>query len=143
MAKKIDNSGDIYLLSLDTFMILSVVGLSLGMVFFLLNPNFKSQSYIPDSNFIKLSYTFSSDEFLKISKGPLAEFKTEVANEWELEYEDKTFVMNASSSDGFSYIECVLQDDNYKYLDIDIMLKFIKNVESLDFFSGKNYKRLK
>ena len=36
-----DHSGDIYLLSLDTFMIMSVVGLSLGMIFFLLNPSFK------------------------------------------------------------------------------------------------------
>jgi hypothetical protein len=41
--KRFDNTeGEIYLISLDTFMIMSVVGLSLGMVFFLLNPSFKS-----------------------------------------------------------------------------------------------------
>ena len=37
-----ETEGEIYLISLDTFMIMSVVGLSLGMVFFLLNPSFKS-----------------------------------------------------------------------------------------------------
>ena len=40
MRRKDDGSGDVYLLSLDTFMIMSVL-VYLGMIFFLLNPSFK------------------------------------------------------------------------------------------------------
>ena len=49
MRRRDDGSGDIYLLSLDTFMIMSVVGLSLGMIFFLLNPSFKKGKDDTDS----------------------------------------------------------------------------------------------
>ena len=33
------DTGEIYLLSLDTFMIMAVMGLTLGTIFFIINPN--------------------------------------------------------------------------------------------------------
>lgn len=37
-----DNSSQIYLLSLDTFMIMTVMGITLGIIFFILNPTLNS-----------------------------------------------------------------------------------------------------
>lgn len=42
MRKNNDNSSQIYLLSLDTFMIMTVMGITLGIIFFILNPTLNS-----------------------------------------------------------------------------------------------------
>ena len=42
MRNKGDNSSQIYLLSLDTFMIMTVMGITLGIIFFILNPTLNS-----------------------------------------------------------------------------------------------------
>ena len=46
------DTGEIYLLSLDTFMIMAVMGLTLGTIFFIVNPNL-SLTLNPDSERIE------------------------------------------------------------------------------------------
>lgn len=66
MRRKDDGGGDVYLLSLDTFMIMSVVGLSLGMIFFLLNPSFKDGE--AGIKIEMITYEIDENEFFILEK---------------------------------------------------------------------------
>ena len=53
MDKRENTISQIYLLSLDTFMIMTVMGITLGIIFFILNPTLNSgvTVYVPELEF--------------------------------------------------------------------------------------------
>jgi len=57
-------TGDIYLLSLDTFMIMAVMGITLGIMFFVLNPSLALGP--PPVVTTTIKYELSNEQFLEL-----------------------------------------------------------------------------
>ena len=75
------DTGIIYLLSLDTFMLMSVLGITVGMIFIILNPSVKLLSPPPRED---INYKLPANEFNDLSKCILEEEKID-DNYWEIE----------------------------------------------------------
>ena len=58
------DTGEIYLLSLDTFMIMAVMGLTLGTIFFIVNPNL---SFIPNPVSERIEAFISNEDLTYLS----------------------------------------------------------------------------
>lgn len=132
MRRKDDGSGDIYLLSLDTFMIMSVVGLSLGMIFFLLNPSFKKGEAAIKIKM--LVYEIPENEYYSIEKNISSKIKIDdetwaVNNGREFL---KIDVFNPGGDD--AQLSCRLYSDSLydnKIDDLEKIISLIKNDKDL------------
>jgi len=65
--KKATDTGEIYLLSLDTFMLLAVMGITIGLLFIVVNPTAKLNT--PEPEKIKQVEIFSRQDFDNITTG--------------------------------------------------------------------------
>tara|TARA_B100002051_G_scaffold240107_1_gene243811 strand:+ start:209 stop:631 length:423 start_codon:yes stop_codon:yes gene_type:complete len=80
MDKRENISSQIYLLSLDTFMIMTVMGITLGIIFFILNPNLNSGI---DLEVTKLEYQVGSRKYKKSKNILLKNYNQDIEEaEW-------------------------------------------------------------
>ena len=91
------DTGEIYLLSLDTFMIMAILGWFLGMIFIVVNP---AISYRPKDVEIKKEIFHSSSKYNDFIGQFGSTNKTEYPNEFKFSYPNGNYlIINVEPSD--------------------------------------------
>jgi len=89
------DTGEIYLLSLDTFMIMAVMGLTLGTIFFIVNPNLslalnpesaRIEVYISNDDFVNLTSFSRSDNSVRILNAQTNHYRYTSSEGWRVTY---------------------------------------------------------